>query len=96
MSKLSIEIWSNNGLKPLNEFKSSNELKDVVQEELSPSRIKRFGYLKSENVQRLVDLHLSGTRDTHPILWTLMTLLRWNESIRDIVGKNSNVFLKNI
>lgn len=60
------------------------ELKEMIQDELSPLRIKRFGYLKSDGVQSLLDLHMSGKRDTHPMLWALMQLLRWDEQVRRI------------
>ncbi|MFQ5786656.1 MAG: asparagine synthase (glutamine-hydrolyzing) [Thermodesulfobacteriota bacterium] len=59
-----------------------NELKEMIQDELSPSRIKRFDDLDNDGVQRLLDLHLSGRRDTHPMLWNLMSLLQWDEKIR--------------
>lgn len=58
------------------------ELKEMIQDELSPARVRQFGYLKPEGVQRLLDLHFSGKRDTHPMLWVLLSLLRWNERIR--------------
>ena len=66
---------------PLREW-FRGELKEMIQDELSPSRVRDFGYLKPEGVKRLLDLHLSGQRETHPMLWLLMSLLRWNEQVR--------------
>jgi len=58
------------------------ELKDMIQDELSHSRIKQFGYLEPSVVQKLLDLHLSNKCDTHPILWALLSLLRWKRRFR--------------
>ena len=59
------------------------ELKEVLQDELSTSRIKQLGFLEPAGVQRLINLHLSGKRDTHPMLWALISLIRWNTRIRE-------------
>ena len=53
------------------------ELKAMIQDELAPGRIGRIGLIDSKNVQHILNLHLSGKRDTHPILWALLSLLRW-------------------
>ena len=66
---------------PLREW-FRGELKEMIQDELSPARVRDFGYLKPEGVKRLLDLHLSGQRETHPMLWLLMSLLRLNEQVR--------------
>jgi asparagine synthase (glutamine-hydrolysing) len=58
------------------------ELREMVQDELSPDRIKKFGYLKAEGVLRLINLHLSGRCDTHQLLWSLLCLMRWDECYR--------------
>lgn len=60
------------------------ELKELLLEELSPERIKDFGYLDYKGVKKLIDLHFTGKRDTHPMLWALLSLLRWNSNIRQI------------
>lgn len=59
-----------------------NELRDYVQDALSPSRIKSFGFLRPEGVRTLLDAHLSGQKDTHPMLWALVCLLEWDQTIR--------------
>lgn len=58
------------------------ELKEMIQDELSPSQIKQFGYLKPDGVKKLLDTHLSNRNDTHLILWALLVLLRWNKQFR--------------
>lgn len=60
------------------------ELKDLLLQELSSENIKAFGFLNDKGVKRLIDLHLSKRRDTHPILWVLLSLLRWNNHIRNL------------
>lgn len=56
-------------------------LRETIRAELHPSRIREFGYLRPDAVQHLIDLHLSGRRDTHPVLWSLLCLLRWREQL---------------
>ena len=60
------------------------ELKDLLLHELSSEKIKAFGFLNDKGVKRLIDLHLSEKRDTHPMLWVLLSLLRWNKHIRNL------------
>jgi asparagine synthase (glutamine-hydrolysing) len=57
------------------------ELKDMVQDELSVDGIKRLDGLNPEAVTSLVQLHLSGRRDTHSILWLLLCLRRWHDRV---------------
>ena len=58
-----------------------HELKDMIQDDLSPSRLARVEPIDPLEVRRLLDLHLSGRRDTHAALWTLWSLVRWEEQI---------------
>lgn len=57
-----------------------NELKCTLNEELSIPRIKQFGYLDPNAVQRLIDLHVSKKTDTHHMLWAILVLLRWHKN----------------
>ncbi len=65
---------------PINEW-FRGELREMILDELSVSRIKEFGCLNPEAVQSLVELHLSGKRNTHPILWSLLCLLHWKHGL---------------
>lgn len=56
------------------------ELKDLLLDEFSSSRIKKFGYLDPDVIKNLVELHLSNKQDTHSLLWALLCLFRWNEN----------------
>lgn len=69
------------------------ELKDVIQDELSPLRIRRFGYLEPAGVRRLLDLHLSNKCNTHRMLWAILALLRWNEHFK---SQRSSLILDDI
>ena len=63
---------------PLNRW-LRNELRPLLDEYLSPERVRREGYLKPEGVRRLVDEHLSGTRDHQYRVWALLVFAMWRE-----------------
>jgi asparagine synthase (glutamine-hydrolysing) len=54
------------------------ELRDALQDELSPERIRRQGLFESTEVQRLLSEHLSGRRDHRKALWTLFVFQLWH------------------
>jgi asparagine synthase (glutamine-hydrolysing) len=66
---------------PLREW-FRGELRDFVQDALSPAAVARFGLLRQDGVAAVLDAHLSGRQDTHPLLWALTSLLRWDQDIR--------------
>lgn len=57
------------------------DLKSTVQEYLSPNRVSRIDGLNPQGVDTLIQLHLSGRRDTHPLLWSLMMLMLWRDTV---------------
>lgn len=57
-----------------------NELKGMIQDELSPLRIKQFGFFNPSGIKKIIDLHMSGRRNTQPLLWALLVLFRWKKS----------------
>jgi asparagine synthase (glutamine-hydrolysing) len=61
-------------------------LRDRLKEELAPDRIARIPGLDPAGVTRVVDLHLSGRRNTHPVLFILIALLRWHDRMRPRPG----------
>jgi asparagine synthase (glutamine-hydrolysing) len=65
---------------PLREW-FRGELRTPLLDELSPNRIRAFGFLHPDGVAELINLHLSGKRDTHPTLWTILALFRWQSHI---------------
>jgi asparagine synthase (glutamine-hydrolysing) len=63
---------------PLNRW-LRNELRPLLDEYLSPERVRREGFLKPEGVTRLIDEHLAGTRDHQYRLWSLLVFGLWRE-----------------
>lgn len=63
-------------------FRSS--LKNVVQDELSPNQLKKFGYFNHETINNLVNQHLTNKKDNSKIIWGLLSLLRWNNNFRKL------------
>ena len=55
------------------------ELRDALQDELSPERIRRQGIFHPVEVQRLVSEHLGGRRDHRKALWTLFMFQLWHQ-----------------
>jgi asparagine synthase (glutamine-hydrolysing) len=54
------------------------ELREALQDELSPERIRRQGLFEPAEVKRLVSEHLSGRRDHRKSLWTLFVFQLWH------------------
>ncbi len=63
---------------PLNRW-LRNELRPLLDEYLSPERVRREGFLKPEGVTRLIDEHLAGARDHQYRLWSLLVFGMWRE-----------------
>jgi asparagine synthase (glutamine-hydrolysing) len=53
-------------------------LREALQDELSPDRVRRQGLFEPAEVQRLVAEHLSGRRDHRKALWTLFVFQLWH------------------
>jgi asparagine synthase (glutamine-hydrolysing) len=56
-----------------------SELKPMVLDYLSPSRLRRQGLFDEGAVERLLDAHLSKSRDNRKQLWTLLVFQLWAE-----------------
>jgi asparagine synthase (glutamine-hydrolysing) len=54
------------------------ELREAVQDELSPERLRQQGLFEPGAVQRLLAEHLSGHRDHRKPLWTLFVFQLWH------------------
>jgi asparagine synthase (glutamine-hydrolysing) len=54
------------------------ELREALQDELSPERIRTQGLFEPAEVNRLVSEHLSGRRDHRKSLWTLFVFQLWH------------------
>jgi asparagine synthase (glutamine-hydrolysing) len=56
-----------------------NDLRELLLDLLSESRLRRQGLFNPAEVTRLVDEHLRGTRDNRKQLWTLLIFQLWAE-----------------
>jgi asparagine synthase (glutamine-hydrolysing) len=54
------------------------QLREALQDELSPERIRRQGLFDAAEVQRLVREHLTGRHDHRKQLWTLFVFQLWH------------------
>ena len=59
-----------------------NDLRDFVQDTLSPARIRDMGLLRPEAVSQILDDHFAGRRDNNRPIWTLLCFVLWHENLR--------------
>jgi asparagine synthase (glutamine-hydrolysing) len=57
------------------------ELRDFVQDVLSPARIRDMGWFKPDAVTRILEDHWQGRRDNNRAIWTLLCLVLWYENL---------------
>ena len=55
------------------------ELRPLVEEKLSPEKLKRHGWFNPVFVRQLLDDHLAGRGDHRKPLWTLLCFQLWHE-----------------
>jgi len=53
-------------------------LREALQDELSPARIKNQGIFEPAVVERLISEHMTGRRDHRKPLWTLFVFQLWH------------------
>jgi len=58
----------------------ANDLKSMVDDELSVSRLRERGMFKPEAVRHLIDEHRSGRQDWSMQIWQLLTLELWMQT----------------
>jgi asparagine synthase (glutamine-hydrolysing) len=56
------------------------ELRDFVEDVLSPARLRAQGWFKPAAVRQIVDQHMRGERDNNRAVWTLLCLVLWYEN----------------
>lgn len=61
----------------------ANDLKEMVDELLSPGQLRRRGLFRPEAVRRFVDEHRSGRQDWSMQLWQFLTLELWMKIFLD-------------
>jgi asparagine synthase (glutamine-hydrolysing) len=66
----------------------AHDLKEMVDDLLSPAEIRRRGIFKPEAVRRFVDDHRSGRQDRSMQLWQFLTLELWMQTFLDGRARN--------
>ena len=57
----------------------NRDLKELVQDQFAPAKLKREGFLNADYVQKLLAQHAEGTHDNRKQLWTLLVFELWYE-----------------
>jgi len=65
-------------------FKS--ELREPLEDELAPARIRQQGIFEPATVERLISEHMTGRRDHRKPLWTLFVFQLWHRRWAKTVG----------
>ena len=55
-----------------------HELRDMLADELSPTRQRRLGYFEPSEVDALLQQHLTGRQNQERILWALLCFSTWH------------------
>jgi asparagine synthase (glutamine-hydrolysing) len=62
-------------------------LRSWAEEHIEASELFENGLLDQKAVRSLFHLHLSGTRDVHPLLWAILMYLQFLGSVKDLPTK---------
>ena len=54
-----------------------SELKDYVLSELGNENLKDIPFINVENVKFMINQHMEGAWDRHPLIWKLIILKQW-------------------
>ena len=55
-----------------------HELRDVIEDELAPERLRRLGYFDPTVVRGLLDDHFTRRHNREGILWALLCFSVWH------------------
>jgi asparagine synthase (glutamine-hydrolysing) len=66
----------------------AHDLKEMVDDLLSPSHLRERGLFRPEVVRRFVDEHRSGAQDWSMQIWQFLTLELWMQTFLDGHAKN--------
>jgi asparagine synthase (glutamine-hydrolysing) len=67
------------------------DLREMVQDLLSPHAIANRGYFEPRQIQRLIDDDRTGTEDNAYRIWAFLTLEIWHRTFIDMVGAETPV-----
>jgi asparagine synthase (glutamine-hydrolysing) len=65
------------------------DLRQQLEDELSPSRVEQQGIFDAREVRRLVSEHLGGRRDHRKQLWTLLMFQLWHRRWHERAGQDA-------
>jgi asparagine synthase (glutamine-hydrolysing) len=65
------------------------DLREQLEDELSPGRVERQGIFDAHEVRRLVSEHLEGRRDHRKQLWTLLMFQLWHRRWQEGAGHDA-------
>ena len=68
----------------------AHDLKEMVDDLLSPSQLRDRGVFRPETVRRFVDEHRSGAQDWSMQIWQFLTLELWMRTFIDGQARNSS------
>ena len=57
------------------------DLKEFVQDVLSPARIRALGFFEPRAVNQILEDHFAGRRDNNRPIWTLLCFVLWYENL---------------
>ena len=57
-----------------------NELRDMLHDELSPSRLGKLGFFDTDVVSQLLDDHMTRRHNREAVLWALLSLSIWHRT----------------
>jgi asparagine synthase (glutamine-hydrolysing) len=69
----------------------ANDLKELVDDLLSESRVRQRGLFRPSAVRKLVEQHRRGTQDWSMQIWQLLTLEIWMQAFIDVDVKVSSI-----
>jgi asparagine synthase (glutamine-hydrolysing) len=67
----------------------ANDLKEMTDDLLSTSRIRKRGLFRPEGVQTFIDEHRSGAQDWSMQIWQFLTLEVWMQTFLDVQANES-------
>jgi asparagine synthase (glutamine-hydrolysing) len=56
-----------------------NDLRNLVMDVLSPSRVRALGYFNEKTVSQILRLHMEGKMDYSRNIWGLFMFMLWHE-----------------
>ncbi len=72
-----------------------HELRDMLEDELSSTRMARLGYFNQQTVDSLLQDHFNRHHNREGVLWALLCFSTWHRQFIEGGAKTSNAFMEN-